>query len=79
MEFLGKRTLSILLMHKFPILVFQIMTPVISGWLKNPDSFQGILSALITAVLSIIMCCIADKVIHRIVPWMLGAFERIKE
>lgn len=70
LEYAGRRTLAILVMHKFPILFFEWVCPVVKNWLK-----AGILPAeLLVAALAIVMCCIAERIIMKICPFVLGKF-----
>ncbi len=66
--YIGRHTMAILLMHKFPIVFFQTICPVIKNMLKN-NSF---IAMLIATVLSIALCLIAEIVIDVIFPSVLG-------
>ncbi len=68
MEYVGASTLAILVMHKFPILFFQTILPFTRNRLANNDLF----TALAVAVISIIMCLVAEKIIMLICPVVLG-------
>lgn len=65
LEYAGRSTMAILLMHKFPILFFQWLCPVVKNWKGLPADIA------ITAV-SILLCCIAERIIMRICPALLG-------
>ena len=68
LEYVGRRTLAILVMHKFPILFFEWICPGVKGWLA-----AGLPGAEIAvAVVSIALCCIAEKIILKICPRALG-------
>ncbi len=54
--YVGQRTLPILLMHKFPILFFQVLFPWTKQPLKNNNSYVG----LVVAIVSIAGCLIVD-------------------
>jgi hypothetical protein len=72
LEFIGMRTLAILVMHKFPILFFEWVCPVIKDLLS-----AGHLGAEIAvALISIGLCCIAEYVLLKICPWALGRFRK---
>lgn len=58
MVYVGKRTLPILLMHKFPILFFQVLFPWTKQPLKNNDPYVG----LVVAIVSIGACLIAERI-----------------
>lgn len=70
LEYAGRRTLAILVMHKFPILFFEWICPVVKNWLK-----AGFLPAeILVAALAIFLCCVAEKIIIKICPYALGKF-----
>lgn len=64
----GARTLTILLLHKFPILAFQKVIPFTKSYLAEFSIPVGIAVTLIT----IALCCIADIVITKLVPFLIG-------
>ena len=67
--YVGKHTLPILLMHKFPILFFQtLFSPTKVLLLKN-DS----LTAMLVAAISIGLCLVADFIISKFLPVIVGA------
>ncbi len=68
LEYVGASTMAILVMHKFPILFFQTILPFTRNRLADND----LITAIAVAILSIIMCLIADKVITMIWPPLLG-------
>lgn len=72
LEYAGRSTMAILLMHKFPILFFQWLCPVVKNWKGLPAEF------VITAV-SILLCLIAERIIMRICPALLGKYPKAKE
>ncbi len=80
-EFVGKRTLPILLYHKFPILVFQVIIPVFSTWLTEYDSVKCIVAGIVAAVVSIAGCLVFGLIAERYIPIMIGKskMKRIKE
>lgn len=71
LEWIGKHTLPILLMHKFPVLLFQILPPF-KGWLQNPDSIIGILSGVFISFLVILLCLLVYSFLHLIFPILFG-------
>lgn len=73
LEYVGKKTLSILVMHKFPVLLFQTVGPQ-KNILMQYDTMLGIVASLVVAVIAIIMCLIADWIINKIAPFLLGDF-----
>ena len=75
LEHVGKSTLPILLMHKFPVLLFQTVGPL-KTVLTEYDSPAGIIAAIAVSIVSIVLCLIADWVIRRWFPFLLGDFSR---
>ncbi|MCM1047904.1 MAG: acyltransferase [Clostridiales bacterium] len=66
-EYIGKRTLAILVMHKYPIMFLKLF-PFIQRELEKCNFIIEISVALIT-----IMCCLAaEKIISRFVPQLYG-------
>ena len=77
-EFVGKRTLAILAMHKFPILLFQTVGPL-KGILTQYNSLICIISAVFVSLISIALCLAAEWIIKRIFPFLLGDFSFLKK
>ena len=73
MEYIGRNTLAILVMHKFPVLLFQTVGPM-KALLASYDSIAGVMAAALVSVLSIILCLIVEWIIRRFVPFLLGEF-----
>ena len=75
--YLGRKTLPILLMHKFPIVFFQIIPPF-SIILKEPNTIIGLLIAICASVVAIVASIIAGVVIENCCPVFMGKkFDRI--
>lgn len=73
-EYIGRRTLAVLVMHKFPILFFEWVCPGMKKWMAS-----GLLPAELLAVaLSIALCCLAEGIIMKLCPFMLGRFPRAR-
>ena len=72
---IGTRTLAILVMHKFPILLFQTVGPL-KNILSQYDSAGGIIFALVVSIIAIVMCIVAEKIIEYLFPFMLGHFHK---
>lgn len=68
----GQGSLVIMLIHKFPIVFFQELCPGTKELLADPNSFAGICCAVVLAVLVIILCLIAGKIIESICPVLVG-------
>lgn len=62
LTYVGQRTLPILLMHKFPILFFQVLFPWTKQSLKNSNPYVG----LVVAIVSIAGCLIVDLIWQKI-------------
>lgn len=75
LEYVGKNTLPILLMHKFPILFFQTIGPL-TGVLEDYTSPLNIIAAIGVSLLSIALCLFAAWIIKRWMPFLLGDFSR---
>lgn len=68
LSFIGQNTLPILLMHKFPVVLFQIILSPVFG---KTGPVHTLLSVLITLV-SVSMCIFAGKILERFFPFMIG-------
>lgn len=73
LEYVGKNTLAVLLMHKFPVLLFQTVGPL-TRLLRNYGSIAGIVTAIGVALVSLIMCLAVGWVIRRFLPFLFGDF-----
>ena len=62
-SYIGKNTLAILLLHKFPILFFQ----VIFKFTKNSMANNNIVVILLIDIITMLMCCLANKIYKIIV------------
>lgn len=74
LEYAGKATLSILVMHKFPVLLFQTIGPQ-KIILAKYDTAAGILMSIAVALIAIVLCLAADWIIRRYFPFLLGDFS----
>lgn len=74
LEYIGRSTLAILVMHKFPVLLFQTIGPQ-KSLLAQYDSVGGILLAVAVALITIVMCLVAEWIIRRFFPFLLGDFS----
>lgn len=68
LEYIGKSSLAILVMHKLPIVFFQDVVPFTKKALKN----NSLPVALFVSVFSIGCCLLARIIILKIMPWALG-------
>lgn len=72
LEYCGKNSLSILVVHKFPILFFQELLPPTKEALIYSNSIVGISTGIIVVFISIILSLIACDVIKRVCPLAFG-------
>lgn len=72
MSRIGRATLCILLMHKFPILLFQVVIPSTATWIEQRIVPVG---CLVTMV-SIALCYLAQWVLTRICPVVIGQSKK---
>lgn len=72
LEYVGKNTLSILVMHKFPILVFQTIGPMKQLLIQYNSVSGNLLGAVPVSLVAIVLCLIAALIINKLFPFMLG-------
>ena len=72
LEYIGRNTLPILVMHKFPVLFFQCVCPVIKDYWEARSMPVMILITL----LSVIMSLTAGEIIRRFLPIALGESKK---
>ena len=73
LAYTGRHTLGILLMHKFPILVFQTLIPVSSTLLTQQSAAaSGILWACVVSVITVSLCLLVEKAFTPLLPWAFG-------
>ena len=69
---LGASSLAIMLMHKFPILFFQMIVPFTRDCLKAADTAKGTACGIAVAMISAMLCLVAEKIIVLIFPACVG-------
>ena len=74
----GASSLSILLMHKFPILFFQEIVPYVRNLLATYDSFKSTLCGILISGLVIILCLVVERIILMICPAIVGKSKQSK-
>ena len=68
--YIGRRTMPILVMHKFPVVLIQI---VLSGvTLSGSHILANPLVALLSSMVAIALCLLVNCVLARWVPWVFG-------
>ena len=68
----GRYSMPVLLLHKFPVLFFQCVCPGIRDWLKS----GSVTAAAATTLVSTAMCILAGVVLNRLLPWTVGYAPR---
>lgn len=74
LSYTGKSTLSILLMHKFPVLFFQKVLPITKDLLDR----QSVPVAVLVTLTAIALCCIAQSILERLCPFLIGKYRSKK-
>lgn len=72
LAYLGIHSISILVMHKFPIMFFKELIPGVQEILNQTSHFSGILCALAITVISVLLCLLAEKIIMAVFPIAFG-------
>lgn len=68
LSFIGKNTLPILLMHKFPVVFFQIvLSPVF-----EKTGFVHLIASVLIALSSVLLCITAGQMLQKFAPFMIG-------
>ena len=68
LEYIGQHTIAIMVMHKFPVILFQVVIPVTSTLIARNSFLVGTGVTLIC----IALCLVAELLIDRICPILLG-------
>ena len=78
-SYIGRHTMGILLMHKFPVLLFQTIIPYSNNLLVNKSStVLGCIWGIIVTIIVIALCLLVEKIINPILPWMFGNKKEYK-
>ncbi len=72
LSYIGQSTMVILLLHKFPILFFQVMFPPT----KAPMQSNNIPVCIVIAAVTVGMCLAAGVIIKKICPWLIGSARK---
>lgn len=72
LSFIGKKTMEILIFHKFLIVIFQTKIRLISSLLINSNFFVEIFLSIIIVILTIVVSLVSGLVINKICPFLLG-------
>ena len=71
-ERLGAESLSIMLLHKFLLLLFQKVVPFTKLYLNKPNSILGIICIIASGIITLILCHIATVILSKYIPWTIG-------
>lgn len=74
LEYIGQKTLAILVMHKMPILFFQIAIP----YTKNALAQNNLIIGIVVAFISILLCLVANIIIEKYLPFLYGKWYKNK-
>ena len=72
LEYIGKNTMSILILHKLIILIFQTKISFFKKWLINSNFLIEFLITTIVCILAIIASLIGGKILRKINPLLIG-------
>ena len=72
LEHLGRNTLAVMVMHKFPVVVLQMLQPFRNILQQNQTLTGHLLGGIPAVILSIAACLLAAMVIKKYVPALLG-------
>lgn len=67
-NYVGKNTVGIMVMHKFPIMFFVGLFPLS----KRLIGTYPLAVSIVVATLSVVMCLVASEIIYRVCPIVLG-------
>lgn len=78
LTYIGRRTMAILVMHKFPVLAFQTMVPYIKTILnQEADSAVKTITGLLVSLTVIGLCLLVEIPVNRYFPWVFGNSKRV--
>lgn len=67
LEYMGKRTLAILVLHKYPILFFKLFPYILAGIME-----QNLVIEILVTALTILLCLFAERIISKFLPQLFG-------
>ena len=73
LQWFGRHAMSILVMHKFPVLFFQVLLGEVGERFGSARSLWFLLISLLSAS----MCCGVGELLIRTVPMVIGEKKRI--
>lgn len=75
-EYIGKNTMKILVMHKFPVLFFQTLIPITAEILtQESDTIKGCFVAILVSIVAVFLCIIVGNITEKILPWLYGRYK----
>lgn len=78
LTYIGKRTMAILVMHKFPVLAFQTMVPYMKIILiQEADSAAKTITGFFVSLTVIGLCLLVEIPANRYFPWVFGNSKRV--
>jgi len=72
LSYVGIHSISILVMHKFPILFFRELIPGVQELLNRPTHPAGIVCGLAVTAVTVGLCLLAEKIIMAVFPIAFG-------
>lgn len=76
-EYLGRNTLIILVLHKFPIVLFQEILGVTRNAMNSNNGVVVYVCGILITTVSIGLSLLIGKMIERVFPWMVGIRRKI--
>lgn len=72
LSYVGSHSMSILVMHKFPILFFRELIPGVQELLNRPTHPAGIVCGLAVTAVTVGLCLLAEEIIMAVFPIAFG-------
>lgn len=72
LRYIGKNTMGILLMHKFPIMFFVFILPMTRTLIAD----KPLVGAILISVVTIGLCLVVNGVLKQIAPWSIGVLHK---
>lgn len=72
LEYIGRNSIAILGIHKFPIIIFQEIIPFTKNILEKPNTFIAIVVGGGVCFIAIGISLIGNIVLKKIMPWTIG-------
>lgn len=78
LSLIGRNTLSIMCMHKFPIMVFQMIIPITRNiLLSNTENILMNFTSIIISVVVIAMCLFVTYLLNKYFPYIYGTSVKL--